>query len=74
MSNKNEVVLSVEGMTCSSCVRHVESALRELDGIEAVEVTLKDGRVRVEHDPTRSTLAQMVEALGEAGYASRGAA
>jgi copper ion binding protein len=63
--------LTVEGMTCSSCVRHVESALRELEGIEDVEVKLKDGRVRVEYDPSRSTIGEMIQALDEAGYGSR---
>ena len=74
MSNKKEVVLSVEGMTCSSCVRHVESALRELEGIAAIEVRLRYGEVRVEHDPSLATIDEMVQALGEAGYESRGAA
>lgn len=71
MSNKKETILSVEGMTCSSCVRHVEHALSEIEGIEKVEVKLKDGKVRVEHDPSRSTIDEMIRALDEAGYASR---
>ena len=71
MTNKKETILSVEGMTCSSCIRHVESALRVLEGIENVEVKLKDGKVRVEHDPSRSTIDEMIRALGEAGYGSR---
>lgn len=70
MSNK-ETILSVEGMTCSSCIRHVEHALSELEGIEKVEVKLKDGKVRIEHDPSRSTIDEMIAALGEAGYESR---
>ena len=74
MSNKKETILSVEGMTCSSCIRHVESALAELEGTERVEVKLKDGKVRVEHDPSRATLDEMIRALGEAGYESRGGA
>lgn len=71
MSSTKETVLNVDGMTCGSCVRHVEGALRSLDGIEAIEVKLKEGEVRVQHDPARSTIAEMVEALGDAGYESR---
>lgn len=73
MSESKETVLNVEGMTCGSCVRHVEGALRGLEGIGAVEVTLREGKVRVQHDANRATLEQMVEALGAAGYASRAA-
>lgn len=72
MNNKKETILSVDGMTCSSCIRHVEAALRELDGIEKVDVKLKDGKVRIEHDPSRSTIDEMIQALGEAGYELRG--
>lgn len=68
MSNREEIILNVEGMTCSSCVRHVEGALRELEGIEAVEVKLKDGTVKVAHDASRATIDRIIEALSDAGY------
>jgi copper chaperone len=71
MANTMQTVLDVEGMSCSSCVRHVEGALCELDGIAAVNVKLKDGKVVVQHDPARTTIDQMVEALSDAGYESR---
>ena len=71
MSNQKETILDVDGMTCSSCVRHVEHALAGLDGIDKVEVNLKDGRVRVEQSSARTTVDQMIEALGEAGYGAR---
>lgn len=70
MSTK-ETILSVDGMTCSSCVRHVEEALRDLEGVGAIEVAPEDGSVRVQHDPAQATIEQMTAALGEAGYASR---
>jgi copper chaperone len=73
MSNKKETILNVDGMTCSSCIRHVEAALHEIDGIDKVEVKLKDGKVRIEHDPSRSTIDEMIQALGDAGYESRAA-
>lgn len=47
MANTKQTILDVDGMSCSSCVRHVEGALCELDGIGKVEVKLKDGKVVV---------------------------
>jgi copper chaperone CopZ len=70
MSTK-ETILDVEGMTCSSCVRHVEGALRKMEGIESVEVKLREGRVRVEHDPAKAPISRMIAALDEEGYSSR---
>jgi len=71
MSNQKETILAVDGMTCSSCVRHVEHALRALDGIHKVEVDLADGRVHVEQSSELTTVDQMIEALAEAGYGAR---
>ncbi len=66
-----ETIVDVDGMTCSSCVRHVEGAFRKIEGVGAIEVKVRDGKVRVEHDPAKAPIARMLEALGEAGYASR---
>lgn len=71
MSNTKNTILNVEGMTCTSCIRHVEGALHELEGIGKVEVKIKDGKVVVEHDPARATPLQMIDALAEAGYEAR---
>lgn len=71
MSQDQDTILEVQGMTCPSCIRHVSSALTELPGVGKVEVKLRDGIVVVQHDTTQAPIAQLVEALGEAGYASR---
>jgi copper chaperone CopZ len=71
MSSTKETILAVDGMTCSSCVRHVEAALRQIDGVGTVEVKLRDGQVNVRHDPIKAPLARMIEALEDAGYESR---
>ncbi|HET7545262.1 MAG TPA: heavy-metal-associated domain-containing protein [Polyangiaceae bacterium] len=71
MSNAKETLLLVEGMACPSCIQHLQSALRELDGIGKVEVNLEVGTVRVQHDPARTSAQHLIQALGEAGYESR---
>jgi copper chaperone len=71
MSNKKETILAVDGMTCSSCIRHVTAALRELPGIAEIEVKLKDGKVRVAHDADDASTGEMIAALRGAGYESR---
>ena len=34
--------MSIEGMMCANCVRHVTKALEAVDGVTAVEVSLED--------------------------------
>jgi Cu+-exporting ATPase len=36
----SEIVLDVRGMTCASCVGHVEGALKELTGVQDAVVNL----------------------------------
>lgn len=62
-----ETVLRVEGMTCGHCVRHVDEALRAIEGVEDVAVSLADGSAQVKHGSACSVEA-MLEALRDAGY------
>jgi Cu+-exporting ATPase len=41
------VVLSVQGMTCTSCTSAIESNIEQLDGVEDVGVSLEKGEVFV---------------------------
>lgn len=69
MKNK-ETLLDVMGMTCPSCIRHVNAALHDLEGVAKVEVRLRDGRVLVQHDPAVADVGALIEVLNEAGYPS----
>jgi copper chaperone len=71
MNKEIETTLAVEGMGCPSCVSHIDEALSELDGVRAVEVRLREGRVVVRHQPERAPAAVLVAALREAGYESK---
>ena len=58
-------IFAVTGMTCASCVRHVERALLDAPGVTAAVVNLATGTVRVEGAATFEALALRVE---DAGY------
>lgn len=58
-------------MTCSSCIRHVNVAQKEIEGVGTVEVKLRDGLVVVNHDATTAPVDQLIDALNEAGYATK---
>lgn len=59
------IELNVQDMTCGACVKHVTAALSPLAGVEAVEVDLQAGRVRVGGTPDSAAL---IAALDDAGY------
>jgi copper chaperone len=68
--NNKEILLDVLGMTCPSCVRHVNVALAELEGVAKVDVRLRDGKVLIQYDPDVLNVNTLQEALREAGYES----
>jgi Cu+-exporting ATPase len=63
-----EISLPVSGMTCASCVSHVESALKELPGTSNVIVNLGTNKASLSYDPQRVKLDDMVGAVEDVGY------
>lgn len=71
MSNAaHELDLAIEGMTCASCVAHVERALAKVDGVQAVSVNLATERahLRLSKPVTPETLIRKVERAGYAAH------
>lgn len=62
-----EKVLNIEGMVCMNCVKHVDKALRELQGVKEVEVSLesKSAKVQMNGDISDDALKSVIE---DAGY------
>lgn len=60
-------LVSIEGMSCGHCVRHVEEALKELEGVVEVVVDLKGKHAVVELNQDLSD-EQIKGAIEEAGY------
>jgi P-type Cu+ transporter len=65
---ETEITLEVEGMTCASCVAHVEGAVRDLEGVQKVVVNLGLGTARVEYIPGMVSVNQMKRAIRSVGY------
>jgi len=60
--------LPIGGMTCASCVSHVERALRGVDGVLSAAVNLATERATVEFVPGLATLADLKQAIADVGY------
>ncbi|GCF12704.1 cadmium-transporting ATPase [Haloarcula mannanilytica] len=60
--------LSVPEMDCPSCAGKVESSVRELAGIEAVDPQITTGRLTVEYDEEETNAAAITERVEAAGY------
>lgn len=63
-------ILSVEGMTCSSCVGNVTKTLQRIPGVERVDVSLigHSASVQFRNNESESLSQRLVEAVEDAGY------
>ena len=70
MSTKTpkKIVLPVEGMTCASCVSHVEGALKEVSGVLSASVNLATEQATVEFDDDKATISELIHAVDDSGY------
>ena len=62
--------LDIQGMSCASCVAHVEKALSRVSGVTKASVNLATERATVEHE-AEVTPAKLTQAVENAGYAAR---
>lgn len=60
--------LNVKGMSCGHCVSSVEGALKGLNGVKSVQVSLEDGKVALDYDENLVNDNQITAAIEDAGY------
>ena len=67
-TNTNSIkTFNIEGMTCSSCVAHIEGAIGKLEEVASVDVNLMTKQARVEFNaPIEDTVIK--KAVSDVGY------
>ena len=61
------IELSIDGMTCASCVTRVEKALKKVPGVEQANVNLATERAWIQPNATVSS-QDLIRAIQKAGY------
>jgi P-type Cu+ transporter len=60
--------VSISGMDCAECTRHVQQAIETLPGVAKVDVFLGAQKAVIELDSTQTNLAAIRAAVARAGY------
>ena len=69
MTKKQQTIaLPIEGMTCASCVAHVEGALAKTPGVLEVNVNLATEKASVVLDSTSVSQDRLVDSVRDTGY------
>lgn len=66
--SSEQLTLPVQGMTCASCVAHVEKALSAVPGVAEVVVNLGTNSARLTYDPARASVDDLRAAVTGVGY------
>ncbi|MBW2309359.1 MAG: cadmium-translocating P-type ATPase [Deltaproteobacteria bacterium] len=69
-SAESKATLRIIGMSCASCVSHVEKALRGVDGVFSVNVNFATEKATVSYDPSRTDTDKLKRAVDGAGYSA----
>lgn len=62
------VYISIDGMTCMSCVNRIENTLKNESGVYRVSVNLSSRMASIIYDPDKLNPADLSEAIEIAGY------
>jgi len=60
--------IHIEGMTCQSCVRHIDATVGGLVGVKAVSVSLEDKLATVLHDKSIINAVDLRDAIDDVGF------
>lgn len=63
-----KITLAVNGMTCSSCERHIESEVIKLSGVSSVKASYSGKSATVEYNPEKVDKEKIVAAINSTGY------
>jgi len=67
-ARESKITLPVQGMTCASCVAHVEKALRGVEGVEQVNVNLATEKASLDFKTDAVITGDLVKAVRDTGY------
>jgi len=68
MTLSDKMIVSVGGMTCAACVRRVEKALKEVEGVLEVNINLATARATIIHSERWAGVQALARAITEQGY------
>lgn len=67
-AKEKKTCFKVEGMTCAACVVTTKIAIKKLEGIQDIEVSLKNKSAIVNYDDSKTDPLKIKEKIDSIGY------
>lgn len=63
-----KAVFQLEQLTCPTCVKKIETALKNTDGVEKAEASFNSSKVKVDFDETKIESQKIEKVIKKLGY------
>lgn len=70
MAGLRKAQFDIQGMSCANCSRTITQAVESLDGVYEANSNFATDEGSVEYDPDETSLADIYEAIDDAGYSA----
>lgn len=65
------VLIPIQGMSCSSCAAKIKKGIKELKGVEEVEVSLERREAKVKFNSKETSPEIIAKAINKLGYKTK---
>ena len=62
------IEMKIEGMHCEGCSKRLTKVLSNIEGVDAVEVSLENKLAKIEYDEEVAKIEDFKEAIEDAGF------
>lgn len=67
-NNSDHIIINLPSMQCGTCKKNIETAVKKLDGIESINVVVKEKVAHINYDKTKTDLSKIENTISAAGY------
>ncbi len=68
LADTQKACFNVEGMTCAACTLTTKAAIKKLDGIESIKVSLEEKKAEVQFNDTKTNSNAIKKKIDSIGY------
>ncbi|XP_078683922.1 copper-transporting ATPase 1-like isoform X1 [Branchiostoma floridae x Branchiostoma belcheri] len=68
MAGVETTVISVQGMTCNSCVQNIQGYVGKQDGVINIKVSLADNNATIQYDPAKTSPSKLCDVIDDMGF------
>lgn len=66
--HRQQITLSISGMTCTNCAQTIEKVIRKIPGIYTITVNFSLKQARIDYDSEQITISSLIKTIQQAGY------